>query len=63
MKWMETYAAQRIFMHVNGLAAMMSFGIAFSYGLTLMIGCGIINLVCAWIAHENMKYYKVWEQR
>lgn len=49
-------------MHTNAIIGLVAFGTAYQTGLTLLATCGIINFVCAWIAHENMKFYKVRER-
>ena len=62
MNYIETSWMQRIFMHSNAVIGLVAFGTAYQTGLTLLATCGIINFVCAWIAHQNMKFYKVRER-
>jgi len=62
IRWIETYATQRMFMHMNGGAGFLAIMLGWSMELFLLICCGVINLVCAWIASENSKFYKVRER-
>jgi len=63
INWIESAYAQTLFMHANVTAAILCGMIAWFYNLNFLYSCIPLNLVCAWIASENAKFYRIRERK